>query len=140
MKLKDLEIKVHHLGIAVSKMEASIKAYENLGWQLEGSVTDDEIRNVKIAFMKHSATGEMIELISPMGENSPVTGILKTMRKVATPYHICYEVKDLERALEALKDERYMLTDEAKPAPAIGGRRVAFLMSKDGGLIELLEE
>ena len=42
MKLKDLDIKVHHLGIAVSKMDASIKAYENLGWELDGSITDDQ--------------------------------------------------------------------------------------------------
>ena len=140
MKLKDLDIKVHHLGIAVSKMDASIKAYENLGWELDGSITDDEVRNVQIAFMKHCTSGEMIELISPMGEKSPVTETLRNMKNVATPYHICYEVKNLEEAIETLKSERYILTDGAKPAPAIGGRRVVFLMNRDGGLIELLEE
>lgn len=133
-------MKVHHLGIAVFKMDDSIKTFEGLGWVVEGSVTDDAVRNVKIVFMKHAVTGEMIELISPMGEDSPVTETLKSMKNVATPYHICYEVKDFEKAIEILKGRRYILTDGAKPAPAIDGRRVAFMLHRNVGLIELLEE
>jgi RimJ/RimL family protein N-acetyltransferase len=133
-------MKVHHLGIAVSKMDDSIKFHEGLGWVVEGSVTDDEVRNVKIAFMKHAVTGEMIELISPMGEESPVSGLLKTMRRVATPYHICYSVRDFDKTIEILRSRKYMMTDEAKPAVAIEGRRVAFMMNRNAGIIELLEE
>ena len=61
------------------------------------------------------------------------------MRNVATPYHICYEVRDIEKTIEILKKRKYILTDNLKPAIAFGNRRVAFLLSREAGLIELLE-
>ena len=130
----------HHLGVAVSDIKKSIVSFRGLGWFCDGEIIEDADRSVNLAFLKRYDSSEIIELVSPTGEKSPVSGTLKNMKNVATPYHICYEVKDLDKTIEILKDRKYTLTDRARPAIAFKNRRVAFMLSRDSGLIELLEE
>ena len=37
----------------------------------------------------------MIEFVAPMNEKSPVFNTLSAMKKIASPYHICYETDDV---------------------------------------------
>ena len=131
---------VHHLGMAVSDIDKSIASFKGLGWILDGEIVDDKLRNVKLAFLKRCESDEIIELVSPTDEKSPVTNTLKAMKNVPTPYHICYKVRDLDKTIEILKGRGFILTDPSKPAVAFEDRRVAFLLSRDSGLLELLEE
>ena len=132
-------MKPHHLGMAVTDIGQSIHAFEELGWILDKEVINDEQRNVKLAFLKRNDSDQVIELVSPTDDKSPVTNTLKTMKQMATPYHICYEVSDLEKMIDILKGRKYVLTDKAKQAVAFNNRRVAFMLRRDVGLIELLE-
>ena len=43
-------------------------------------------------------------------------------------------------AMKQLEENGYIRIDEPTPAPAIGGRRVVFLMHPAAGMLELLEE
>lgn len=131
---------VHHWGIAVSDMEKAILAYSSMGWKSSTDIIKDTDRNIWITFMKYDDRDELIELISPINEKSPVTKTLQAMRDVATPYHICYEVDNLERVLRVLKNRHFVQTTKAESAVAFEGRRVIFLLNKDAGLIELLEK
>jgi len=56
-----------------------------------------------------------------------------------SPYHICYETNDLDKELARLTAQSYTAIDAPTPAPALGNRRVVFLMSPFLGMIELLE-
>ena len=56
------------------------------------------------------------------------------------PYHLCYEAENFEKELAELEGNGYIRIDEPTPAPAIGGRRVVFLMHPAAGMLELLEE
>ena len=80
----------------------------------------------------------MVELVSPNAPDSVVSGLIKTYKNA--PYHICYLCEDLDAQLESLAREGYLQIDEPTPAPAIGGRRVCFLMNPALGMIELLEQ
>lgn len=131
---------VHHLGIAVVDLMKSIREYQGLGWTWDGEIVEDNARSVNLAFLKHDAPGGMLELICPTSKRSPVSNILESRRNVATPYHICYEVCNIEKIIHILKRRKYTLTDALKPAVAFGNRRVAFMLSRNSGLIELLEE
>ena len=53
---------------------------------------------------------------------------------------ICSKVSGLEEELAELEGNGYIRIDEPTPAPAIGGRRVVFLMHPAAGMLELLEE
>ena len=51
------------------------------------------------------------------------------------------EKKTVSDIVEArLEGNGYIRIDEPTPAPAIGGRRVVFLMHPAAGMLELLEE
>ena len=57
-----------------------------------------------------------------------------------SPYHICYTVPSLEETVAQMRERRWVVTAPPEPAPALEGRRVAFLYHTHAGLIELLEE
>lgn len=128
-------MKVHHIGYLVKKMEKAARAFEALGYVREGKMTRDEGRKADILFLQKD--GYRIELISPYAPDSVVAGLLKTYKNA--PYHICYEAADFARDMAALEQGGYVRMDEPAAAPAIGGRRVTFLMHPAMGMLELLE-
>ena len=131
---------VHHIGIAVADINKSIDAYCNLGWELYGKIIKDIKRGVYLAFVKRKDAKDILELVSSIGEDSPVSNLIKENKGIATPYHICYTVRDIDKAVEVLKKHRYILVEKAQPAVAFDNRYVAFMLNRDVGLIELLEE
>ena len=133
------EMKIHHWGIAVAKMTDAIQEYKRFGWIWDGEIIEDTDRNVNLAFLHKNNSDEMIELVCAAGEKSPISATLKLMKNISTPYHICYEVEDLEKTIQILKQRHYIVTSAPNPAVAFENRRVAFLLNRDVGLVELLE-
>ena len=127
---------VHHVGYLVRYLERAAKTFEALGYAPQGDVTRDESRKVDILFMENGDT--VIELVSPYAADSAVGSLSK--RIGSAPYHICYETDEIEKEISRLTASGYVLTQEAMPAPAISGRRVAFLLNPAIGLIELVEK
>lgn len=128
-------MKFHHIGVAVKSIEATAAMYEQAGYKKSAIVTDP-IQNVNICWL--TKAGEpIVELLAPVDETSPVC---KTLEKNGvTPYHCCYVVDNLEEAVKALRQEKYVLTSKPEPAVAFCGSRVCFLYNKNVGLIELVE-
>lgn len=127
-------MKVHHVGYAVKCIEESLPYFSALGYETCSEVFNDNIRNVKILFLQNGS--EKIELVAPNGESTPVD---EPLRKTgAAPYHICYEVENLEEVIKAL-GRKWLLIKKPEIAPAIENRRVAFLYQNKLGLIELVE-
>lgn len=127
-------MKVHHVGYAVKKLEKAAEAFERLGY-IAGDITEDAGRNVRIMFMENGH--ERVELVAPNGVSTPVDGVLKNSGP--TPYHICYEVPDMSAAVNELKANGWMVIKEPEPAPAIGGAPVTFLYNRHVGIMELVE-
>lgn len=132
-------MRIHHVAYAVADIAAARVKMESLGYQVVQSIMQDTDRNIKIEFMRHQESGLCIELVEPDGEPNPVSGHLDKNNGMSVPYHICYEAENLEQAVESCREKGFMLIQKPAPAIAIGGRRVAFLFSKDGGMIELVE-
>jgi hypothetical protein len=44
-----------------------------------------------------------IELVAPLDDTSPVSDILSRMKNTSSPYHICYETENLEKAVNILR-------------------------------------
>ncbi len=127
---------IHHIGYLVKKLERARLAFEALGYGVEQETIRDEFRKVDIVFL--SKDGYRIELVSPYAPDSVVSGLIA--RTGNAPYHVCYEVDDLDAAIERLRDARYVVSSEPAPAPACGGARVAFLVHPYLGMVELLEK
>ena len=127
---------VHHVGYLVRSIDRAAKTFAALGYVPQGDTTRDESRKIDILFMANGDT--RIELVAPYESGSAVGDLRK--RIGSAPYHICYETDEIEKEISRLTASGYVLTQEAMPAPAISGRRVAFLLNPAIGLIELVEK
>ncbi|MDR0789412.1 MAG: VOC family protein [Bacteroidales bacterium] len=126
----------HHIGYAVNDIVVTAEYYVKAGWQLS-EVYHDNIQNSKIAFLTKSGF-PLIELVAAVDESSPVVSTLK--KSGVSPYHICYEVEDIETAIKDMKHQRYLPLFKPVPAVALDNRLICYLYNKNVGLIELLNK
>ncbi len=129
-------MKVHHIGYFVKNIEKGKRSFIDLGYEVEQDVVRDEYRGIDIAFLVKD--GYRVELVSPYTEESVVYDLRKRMGN--SPYHICYEVADMDTAIGELQAQRFVVTQEPHEAVAIDGKRVCFLIHGQIGIIELVEE
>lgn len=130
--------RVHHVAYACKDILAAERCFRALGFFRESGIVDDMLRKVRILFLSDK-TGMRLELVEPLNDESPVTARLEQSKGAAHPYHICFEVSDLAEAREELLGEGYIPISPVAAAPAIGGKDVCFLFSREGGLVELVE-
>lgn len=129
-------MKFHHIGYAVSNLAESLDIFLNLGYSKVSNTEKDEVRKVEIAFVENQ--GVLVELISPLDSDSPITNVLKKVGNSA--YHICYEVDDIDIKIAELRKIRFIVIEKPSKAIAINDQRVAFLYNPKYGLLELLEK
>ncbi len=127
-------LKIHHIGYLVKKIEKAKQAFESLGYLAKQDIVYDDIRKVHICFL--AKDGCLIELVSPASGDSVAAGLMKKYKN--SPYHICYEAEDPETAYRELTAGGFTAIDAPTPAPALGGRKVVFLMSPVIGMMELI--
>lgn len=124
----------HHIGLACRSIEDEAAGISAFGYTAEGSTIDDPVQMVRAQFFV--GAGPRIELIAPTTPESPVAGILKRGTKF---YHMAYEVVDLDDAIHLLDQNGFRPVAPAAPAVAFEMRRIVFVMSKTGLLLELIE-
>ncbi len=129
---------IHHVGVAVRDLPASIETYRQLfGYALLSGPFDDPIQKVSVCFVGSGTPGEFaIELVSPAGDASPLT---RALAKDNTAYHICYEVGNIKRTLDDVRAKGCVIVSGPVPAVAFGGRRIAWFYTPTRQLIEVLE-
>ena len=113
---------IHHVGVAVSDLDAAVQTYERLfGGMLEHRERVED-QGVEAASMR-LGTGR-VELLSALGEDTPVGRFLA--KRGEGMHHIAYEVDDVEAALARLAEEGVELID-AHPRRGMFGLEVAFV-------------
>lgn len=128
--------KLHHFGFLTKNIAEAIKKHEILGFRKKSSF-DDKSRGILITFMQHPSTKVLLEIISPNSDHSVVENLIPKFEN--NLYHTCYEVEDMNDYIKYLSTNGFILIDNPKPAIAFNNRKVAFLMSKFTGIIEILE-
>jgi len=128
-------MRVHHYGFATNDLKASIRTFRLLGYRV-GKPILDPTQKVYVAFV-HREGESPIELVADATPDGPTKGLLSKVGNGL--YHICYEVDDLDRAIEDLRQKRFLLRHSPAEATAFDGRRIAWMYNWDVGLIELLE-
>ncbi len=126
----------HHIGIATDNIDKTAAYYIEVGYKMS-EIIFDPIQKVNIAFLSKKSM-PLLELLEPASENSPVSKIL--VKSGVNPYHICYQVKDIDFAISELKKKKYVLLFKPIEAIALSMKRICFLFNKNVGLIELVEE
>lgn len=132
-------MKFKHLGVAVPSINSVLSIYlDLLGYSVTSGPFDDPLHKVSVCFLETAAgDGSRIELVAPLGERSPVHQMLA---KGITTYHLCYEVENLEQALQNVKEKNCIILSQPLPAVAFQGRRIAWFYTPNRQLVELLEQ
>ena len=125
----------HHIGIACRDIAKTQAFYLGQGYTAS-PIVEDPLQHVRISFLEKEGAPR-IELLEPLDDQSPVARTLATSG--VSPYHMCYEVQDIEAAVNHLRGQRFLLVNGPVPACAMDDRRIAFLFQKNTGLIELVE-
>jgi len=128
--------KLNHVAIAVPDAEAAGKIYKDvLGAKVTGKVAQPD-HGVWTVFVELPNT--KIELIEPLGDNSPIAAFLAKNPKGGM-HHVCYEVEDITAACVQMKKMGATITGTGEPRIGAHGKPVVFMHPKDfsGTLIEL---
>ena len=130
--------KYHHVGVAVRNLEESVSAYKKLfGYELTSGPFDDPIQHVSVCFLSRGEGDPVLELVAPLGPNSPVD---RTLKRGGGTYHICYEVPNINQAIEHLVANGSTLLSGPVPAVAFDMRPIAWLLTDEAYLlVELVE-
>jgi methylmalonyl-CoA/ethylmalonyl-CoA epimerase len=132
------EPNLHHVGIVVADLAASLEKYaRSLGARWDGSMFADPNQKVKVGFLATSPGGAQIELVEPDAPDAPVQRFLA--ERGGGLHHVCYEVDDLDKALAEMRARGAVIAKRPKPAVAFEGRPIAWVITAEKLLVELLE-
>ena len=129
---------LHHLGFVVKSISAAADEFAlSISAQWDGEIIHDPIQQVRVSFFNPvDARNPVFELVEPASETSPVNDFL--VKRRGGLHHVCYEIDDLDAALENARREGWAIASFPAPAVAFQGRRIAWIFSKKRLLIELL--
>jgi methylmalonyl-CoA epimerase len=131
-----LDLRFHHVGVAVRSIERALRYYLDVfGFRRISDTIDVDPEHVKVCFLE-DGNGVKIELVEGVGDESPVRELLR--RPGAGTYHICYQVKDIDRTVDELKNRGFRPFRRFEVENS-GPRRFAFLLTPDRQLFELCE-
>jgi methylmalonyl-CoA/ethylmalonyl-CoA epimerase len=127
----------HHIGVAVRDLSKAIPSYKALlNYELISGPFEDPIQNVSVCFLSRGEGDTVIELVAPLGPNSPIDRILK---KGGGTYHVCYQVPDINVAIHHLTKQGSILLSGPVPAVAFEMRQIAWVMTEVDLLVELVQ-
>ena len=129
--------KIEHIGIAVKKLEDSIKYYEDILGLKCYAIEEVKDQNVKTAFFMVGQS--KIELLESTIEDGTIAKFIE--KKGEGIHHIAFEVSDLEKSIEDIEHKGIQLIDKI-PRKGAEELNIAFLHPKStkGVLTELCEK
>ena len=132
-------MRFHHIGYATDSIGRYLTDYMLPLFRpvSVSAVTADPIQKVSVCFVAMQG-GTVIELVEPLGEDSPVHSVIGSSR--GGVYHLCYEVDDLEAEIQKFRQKRCLPLGKPVAAAAFDNRRIVFLMTPQKDLIEFVED
>ncbi len=130
--------RLNHVAIVVPDLKAAAAIYRDTLGAKVSSPMDLPDHGVTTVFVELPNT--KIELLSPLGLNSPVAKFLQA-NPAGGMHHVCYEVADILVARDALRKAGARVLGDGEPKTGAHGKPVLFLHPKDfcGTLVELEE-
>jgi methylmalonyl-CoA/ethylmalonyl-CoA epimerase len=128
---------LHHVGFVVSSIASAGEGFARaLGAEWDGAIVHDPLQQARVTFLRCGPDDPAVELVEPDGAQSPLTSFLSNGGGL---HHVCYEVDSLDAQLKASRAAGALLARKPLPAAAFGGRRIAWIYTKQKLLVEYLE-
>ena len=132
--------RLNHVGVATPSIADSIALYRDvLGATMIHEPFDLPEQGVRVCFV--DVENSQIELIEPLGADSPVHGFLAKNPK-GGQHHVCFEVADIIAARDYMVSKGATVLRGGEPRIGAHGVPVIFVHPKDMGgvLVELMAE
>ncbi len=132
--------RLNHVGIACVSIDDTVAMYGRLfGATVSRAAFDLPAQGVRVAFI--DVANSQLELIEPLGEDSPIHGFLKKNPN-GGQHHVCFEVKELIAARDAMRALGSTVLVTGEPRMGAHGVPVIFVHPRDTGgvLVELMQE
>ena len=123
-------MELHHVGIVVDSLPEAIPLFEVwFGAQRLGNVINDECQGARIQLFLVGDT-TLLEVVEALpGENFHHSG----------EFHLCFTVPDIDEEMRRMHDLGAVVSHPTINAVHFDNRRMAFLATQSGQLVELLE-
>jgi methylmalonyl-CoA/ethylmalonyl-CoA epimerase len=128
---------IHHLGVAVEDVDASVELYRELfGAELEHR---EELTDQGVEVVSLRIGSSHVELLGALGEDTPVGRFLAS--RGPGMHHVAFDVDDVAAELARLAGSGAELIDQA-PRRGARGTTVAFVHPRSAGgvLAELVSD
>lgn len=128
--------RLNHVAIAVPDLAKGTEVYRSMLGATVSAPQAEPAHGVTVVFVELPNT--KIELLEPLGEASPIKGFLEK-NPGGGIHHVCYEVEDILKARDHLKEQGARVLGDGNPKIGAHGKPVLFLHPKDfcGTLVEL---
>lgn len=131
--------RLNHVGVATPSIADSVALYcDVLGVTDIAEPFDLPAQGVKVCFV--NLPNSQIELIEPLGQDSPIHGFLAKNPK-GGQHHICFEVEDILAARDEMRARGATILGTGEPRIGAHGTPIIFVHPKDMGgvLVELMQ-
>jgi methylmalonyl-CoA/ethylmalonyl-CoA epimerase len=128
--------RINHIAVAVPDLRLAAAIYrDTLGAKVSAPQALPD-QGVSIVFVDFG--NAKIELLHPLGENSPIAGFL-ARNPAGGMHHVCFEVEDILAARDHLLAQGARVLGDGEPKIGAHGKPVLFLHPKEfcGTLIEI---
>lgn len=124
---------LHHVGIVVDNLAEATPLFEVwMGAKRMGGVVEDQAQGARVQLFRLNAE-TLLEVVEA------IPGIESPLHK-SGEFHLCYTVPDLDVEMQRMHDLGAVITHPTIHSPIFDQRRVAFLATHSGQLLELLED
>jgi methylmalonyl-CoA/ethylmalonyl-CoA epimerase len=126
-----------HIGLVVASIEAEAPGLSDLLHLIRWTERFDDVGlGVSVCF-GIDATGLVVELIAPLGPDSPVARPARQRRDCLN--QMAYRTDDLAGARARFEAGGAVMLSEPKPAMAFGGALVVFFLLPQGFIVEVVD-
>jgi methylmalonyl-CoA/ethylmalonyl-CoA epimerase len=127
---------LHHIGIVTRDVERTAETYiRRFSWEQHSALIHDPVQTAFVQFFKVPGDVAYLELVAPDG---PASKLARSVAKGGLN-HLCYGTDNIEQSCQDLRRDGMILLQTPVNACAFPGRRIAWLMGRDGIPIELVE-
>lgn len=131
-------MKLHHIGYITGNIDETASAFEVLGYEVQ-PLHDDTIQKCFICFLAREEREPLIELVQPYEDNRTMQKMLA--KRGVSPYHLCYEVDDVQVIYDKLSNtDGWLPMFEPVAAVALGNRKITYFMNGETGFVEFVNK
>ncbi|ASQ90674.1 methylmalonyl-CoA epimerase [Prosthecochloris sp. GSB1] len=129
---------IDHIAIAVSDLESALERFMALTGIAPGNIRIEEVPSEKVRVAFIPLGGSKIELLEPMGNDSPIGKFLQ--KRGEGLHHIALETADIEAETSRAAAEG--LQPISPPSTGAGNKKIVFFNPKDTNrvLVEFVQK